>query len=145
MVYGGEDNRVFRRRGIPIEAPAAVRGVHWWGAYALANYDIHPWLGFTFRYGIFDDMDGGRTGVRQVLQSSTLVPIVHLSRLIPELRPTGATYVRTRHPIDWVDVKVEYRLNHSNTPVFSDAKPGEDILSADQTSHQVQVQIVVNF
>jgi hypothetical protein len=145
FVYGGEDHRAFRRRGIPFEAPAEVKGVHWWGTYLLAHYDLHEWLGLSFRYGIFDDMDGGRTGVKQVLQSWTVVPILHLSRLIPELAPTGATFTRTRHPIDWVDVKVEYRLNHSNRPVFSDAKPGVDILEADQTSHQVQLQLVVNF
>jgi Putative beta-barrel porin-2, OmpL-like. bbp2 len=28
IVYGGEDNREFRRRGIPIEAPEEVKGVH---------------------------------------------------------------------------------------------------------------------
>ena len=145
VVYGGEDNRVFRRRGIPIAAPAEVKGVHWWGSYVLAHYDVVEWLGFSFRYGYFDDQDGGRTGVKQVLQSWTFVPILHLSRLIPDLAPTGAVYPRTRHPIDWVDLKFEYRLNHSNRPVFSDAKPGEDILSADKTSHQVQLQVVVNF
>jgi len=145
IVYGGEDNRVFRRRGIPIAAPAEVKGVHWWGSYVLAHYDVVAWLGFSFRYGYFDDQDGGRTGVKQVLQSWTFVPILHLSRLIPDLVPTGAVYPRTRHPIDWVDLKFEYRLNHSNRPVFSDAKPGEDILSADKTSHQVQLQVVVNF
>ncbi len=90
-------------------------------------------------------MNGGRTGVKQVLQSWTFVPILHLSQLIPDLRPMGATYVRTRHPIDWVDLKFEYRLNHSNKTVFSDAKQGVDILSADKTSHQVQLQVVVNF
>lgn len=145
VVYGGEDNRVFRRRGIPIAAPAEVKGVHWWGSYVLAHYDVVEWLGFSFRYGYFDDQDGGRTGVKQVLQSWTFVPILHLSRLIPDLVPTGAVYPRTRHPIDWVDLKFEYRLKHSNRPVFSDAKPGEDILSADKTSHQVQLQVVVNF
>ena len=145
VVYGGEDNRGFRRRGIPIAAPAEVKGVHWWGSYVLAHYDVVEWLGFSFRYGYFDDQDGGRTGVKQVLQSWTFVPILHLSRLIPALAPTGAVYPRTRHPIDWVDLKFEYRLNHSNRPVFSDAKPGEDILSADKTSHQVQLQVVVNF
>jgi hypothetical protein len=145
IVYGGEDNRAFRRRGIPIEAPQEVKGVHWWGSYVLAHYDLYRWLGFSFRYGFFDDMDGGRTGVKQVLQSWTFVPILHLSQLIPDLRPTGATYVRTRHPIDWVDLKFEYRLNRSNKTVFSDAKPGVDILSADKTSHQVQLQVVVNF
>jgi hypothetical protein len=99
----------------------------------------------AFRYGYFDDMDGGRTGVKQHLQSWTFVPILHLSRLIPNLRPTGATYARTRQPIDWVNLKLEYRLNHSNQHVFSDAEPAEDILTADKTSHQVQVQLVVNF
>jgi hypothetical protein len=145
VVYGGEDNRVFRRRGIPIAAPAEVKGVHWWGSYVLAYYGVVEWLGFAFRYGYFDDRDGGRTGVKQVLQSWTFAPIVHLSRLIPDLAPTGAVYPRTRLPIDWVNLKFEYRLNRSNRPVFSDAKPGEDILSADKTSHQVQVQVVVNF
>jgi hypothetical protein len=145
IVYGGEDDRVFRQRGIPIAAPAGVRDVHWWGAYLLAHYDLYEWLGLSFRYGFFDDQDGGRTGVKQVLQSWTFVPILHLSRLIPELAPTGATFTRTRHPIDWVDLKVEYRLNHSNKPVFSDAKPGVAILEGDETSHQVQLQVVVNF
>jgi hypothetical protein len=83
--------------------------------------------------------------VAQVLQSWTLAPVVHLSRLVPGLRPTGATYPRTRHPIDWLDVKLEYRFNRSNRPVFSDAAPGLDILQADRDSHQLQLQFVVNF
>jgi hypothetical protein len=145
VVYGGEDNRDMRQRGIPIAAPAVVQDVEWWGVYVLVHYDLCDWLGLSFRYGYFDDMDGGRTGVDQVLQSWTFVPIIHLSRLIPNLRPTGATYTRTRHPIDWVDVKLEYRLNHSDRPVFSDAEPGTDILQADKTSHQFQLQLVVNF
>ena len=72
-------------------------------------------------------------------------PIIHLSRLIPDLRPTGATYTRTRHPIDWVDLKLEYRLNHSSEAVFSDARPGATIVSADDMSHQFQLQLVVNY
>ncbi|HEX9868227.1 MAG TPA: outer membrane beta-barrel protein, partial [Candidatus Tectomicrobia bacterium] len=145
IVYGGEDGREFRERGIPIAASEGVRGVHWWGSYILAHYDVYEWLGFSFRYGFFDDMDGGRTGVTQVLQSWTFVPILHLSRLIPDLAPTGAAFTRTRHPVDWVDVKLEYRLNHSNQPVFSDAKPGVAIVEGDKTGHQVQLQLVVNF
>ena len=145
VVYGGEHNRELRQRGVPIAAPAEMKDVEWWGLYVLLHYDVCEWLGLSFRYGYFDDMDGGRTGVAQVLQSWTLVPIVHLSRLIPNLRPTGASYTRSRHPIDWVDLKLEYRLNHSNRPVFSAAEPGTDILEADKTSHQVQLQLVVNF
>jgi hypothetical protein len=145
VVYGGEGHREMRERGIPIAAPDEVRGVHWWGTYVLAYYNLLDWLGFAFRYGYFDDMDGGRTGVTQVLQSWTFVPILHLSRLIPDLAPTGAAFARSRTPIDWVNVKLEYRLNHSNKPVFSDTIPGNAILEGDKTSHQVQLQFVVNF
>jgi hypothetical protein len=146
VIYGGEDSVSFRERGIPFAAPAVTdEDVNWWGFYLLAHYDIFDWLGFSFRYGYFDDLDGARTGVDQVLQSWTFAPIIHLSRLIPDLRPTGATYARTRHPIDWVDLKLEYRLNHSSESVFSDADPGTPILSADDTSHQFQLQLVVNF
>jgi hypothetical protein len=83
--------------------------------------------------------------VKQVLQSWTFVPILHLSRLIPDLAPSGAAFPRTRVPIDWVNLKLEYRLDHSDKPVFSDAKPNEAILDGDKTSHQVQLQVVVNF
>jgi hypothetical protein len=145
FVYGGEDNREMRERGVPIAAPETVEDVTWWGTYVLLHYDVIHWLGLSFRYGFFDDQDGGRTGVEQKLQSWTLTPIIRLSRLIPHLRPTGATYPRSRHVIDWVNLKIEYRLNHSNKPVFSDAEPGVDILEADQTSHQVQLQLVANF
>jgi hypothetical protein len=145
FVYGREDNRAMRQRGGPIAAPEEVKDVTWWGMYVLLHYDLVRWLGLSFRYGFFDDRDGGRTGVDQQLQSWTFAPIVHLSRLIPTLRPTGATYARSRHAIDWVDLKIEYRLNRSNEPVFSDAEPGEDIVEADKISHQVQLQLVANF
>ena len=99
----------------------------------------------SLRYGFFHDDDGARTGVEQRLQSFTLAPVLHLSRLIPDLRPTGATYERTRHPINWVDVKLEYRLNSSNQNVFSDAPPGRPIPRADDVSHQLQLQLIVNY
>lgn len=146
VVYGGERGVSFRARGIPFAADAVSnRDVRWLGLYALAHYDINRWLGLTFRYGYFDDMDAARTGVEQQLHSFTFTPIVHLSRLIPDLRPLGVTYARTRHPLDWVDVRLEYRLNHSNKPVFSDAKPGIPIQDADRDSHQITLQFVVNF
>jgi hypothetical protein len=145
LVYGREANVTMRRRGIPIAAPATTQDVTWWGLYVLANYEFLDWLSGAFRYGYFDDVDGGRTGVAQHLQSWTFVPTVHLSRLIPNLRPTGATYPRSRLPIDWVILKIEYRLNYSNKTVFSSVPPGVDILEANKTSQQVQVQLVVNF
>src|SRR2546422_2234974 len=111
FVYGGESGVSFRRRGTPIAAPAMNnQDVNWFGLYALAHYDLTRWLGLSFRYGFFDDKDGARTGVAQTLQSFTIAPIVHLSRLIPDLRPLGVTYARTRHPLDWVDLRLEYRL-----------------------------------
>ncbi len=145
-VYGGESGVSFRRRAGPIAAPAVSnQDVNWLGLYALAHYDLTRWLGLSFRYGFFDDPDAARTGVAQTLQSFTIAPIVHLSRLIPDLRPMGVTYARTQHPLDWVDVRLEYRLNHSNKPVFSDAKPGVPIGEADHDSHQVTLQFVLNF
>jgi hypothetical protein len=146
IVYGGESGVSLRRRGLPFPAAAVEdRDANWLAFYALAHYDITSWLGLSFRYGFFNDFDAARTGVRQLLQSFTIAPIVHLSRLIPDLRPLGVTYARTRHPLDWVDVRLEYRLNHSNEPVFSSAKPGVPITSADEIAHQVTVQFVVNY
>ena len=89
--------------------------------------------------------DGARTGVDQALQSFTIAPVLHLSRLVPGLRPLGVTYPRTSHPLHWVDLKLEYRANHSDQPVFSDAAPDVPILSADHWSHQLQLQFVVNY
>src|SRR5438309_636355 len=146
LVYGGEAKVSFRRRGIPY-AGASVenRDVNWFALYALAHYDVTRWLGMTFRYGYFDDYQGWRTGVGQTLQSFTFTPAVHLSRLIPELRPLGVTYARTRMPLDWVDVRLEYRLDTSDKNVFSNAKPGIPVTSADKTAQQVTLQFVVNY
>ena len=146
LVYGGDSGVSFRRRGSPIAAPAVNnQDVNWLGFYALAHYDLTPWLGLSFRYGFFDDPDAARTGVAQTLQSFTIAPIVHLSRLIPDLRPLGVTYARTRHPLDWVDVRLEYRLDHSNKPVFADVRPAVPITETDRDSHQATLQLVVNF
>jgi hypothetical protein len=146
LVYGGEDAVSFRKRGLPFPAPSVVRrDVNWLGFYALAHGDLVDWLGVSFRYGLFDDQNAARTGVEQVLQSWTITPIFHLARLIPDLRPLGVTYARTRHPFDWVDVRLEYRLNQSNRPVFSDAEPGVNILRGDHTSHELTLQFVVNY
>ena len=146
FVFGREAGVSFRRVGIPIPGDAANdKRVSWYGLYALAHYDVTPWLGVGFRYGIFNDTDGARTGVSQTLQSFTLAPIVHLSRLIPDLRPMGVAYARSRHPLDWVDIRLEYRLNLSNRNVFSDASAAVPITQADKTSQQVTLQFVVNF
>ncbi|HYV66257.1 MAG TPA: outer membrane beta-barrel protein [Myxococcales bacterium] len=146
FVYGGESNVSFRRRGIPIEAEGADGiDVNWYGLYGLVHYDALSWLGVSVRYSFFNDLQGARSGVTQVLQSFTLVPIVHLSRLIPELRPYGATYARTRHPVDWVDLRFEYRLSVSDQTVFSDLPPGIPITEASKSAHVATMQLVVNY
>jgi hypothetical protein len=146
FAYGGESNVSFRRRGIPFAADAVDGAdVHWFGLYGLLHYDLVPWMGVSLRYSLFNDLDGARTGVAQVLQSFTIAPIVHLSRLIPELRPLGVTYARTRHPIDWVDFRLEYRLGTSDHTVFSDVPPGIPITEAAKTAHVVTAQFVVNY
>ena len=55
------------------------------------------------------------------------------------------TYARTRMPLDWVDVRLEYRLDTSNKNVFSNAKPGIPVTSADKTAQEVTLQFVVNY
>jgi len=98
FVYGGESGVGFRERGTPFAAPAVTgTDVTWWGLYALAHYEILDWLGLTFRYGYFRDEDAARTGVEQTLQSWTVVPVLHLSRLVPGLRPMGVAYPRSNH------------------------------------------------
>jgi len=146
VVYGGESGVSFRRRGTPFAADAVVDAdVHWFGLYLLGHYDLTPWLGVSLRYGAFKDNDGARTGVAQTLQSLTFTPIVHLSRLIPDLRPRGVTYARTRHTIDWVDLRFEYRLTVSEQAVFSDAPPGVPIVQSGNTAHVASAQVVVNY
>ncbi|MCI0526670.1 MAG: porin, partial [Nitrospira sp.] len=145
FVFGSESEFESRQVGAPIFQAPIEGDVDWFGFYLLGHYDVHPWFGLSFRYGYFDDQDGAKTGIEQKLQSITFAPIIHLSRLIPDLRPTGAAYARTRHPIDWVDLRFEYRYNHSDRPVFSDAEPEVDILEADEASHQFQLQLIANF
>ena len=146
IVYGGESGVSFRRRGLPFAAAeVSDADAHWLGLYALAHYDIAPWLGVSFRYGAFRDVDGARTGVAQTLQSFTFASIFHLSELVPDLRPLGVTYARTRHHLDWVDLRLEYRLGHSNRPVFADVEPGIPITEASHTGHVVTAQLVVNY
>lgn len=146
FVHGAESAVSFRRRGTPFAAPA-VEGadVTWNGFYAVVHYDLLAWFGISARYGWFDDVEGARTGVAQVLQSVTLTPIVHLSRLIPDLRPLGVAYARTRHAIDWVDLRLEYRFAHSDQPVFADVGPGIPVTSASNSAHQVTFQVIANF
>ena len=146
LAYGGEENVSVRERGVPFAAPAATGlDATWWGLYVTPHYDARDWLGLSFRYGVLEDTDGARTGVRQTLQSWTIAPVLHVSRLIPGLPPTGAAFARTRHPIDWVDLKLEYRVHRSDQSVFSAAGPGESAPPAFQTAQQFQAQLVVNF
>ena len=145
-VYGGESGLNFRRRGVPIAEPVRINyDARWFGLYGLAHYDPVNWLGLTFRYGYFDDWGGARTGVSQALHSFTFAPILHLSRLIPDLRPIGLAYPRTRHLMDWVDLRLEYRLNHSNKPVFANVLPPTPIVNSSEDSHQLTLQFIVNY
>src|SRR5204863_1860623 len=63
LVYGGESGVSFRRRGVPFAAPPVRnRDANWLGLYALAHYDLTNWLGLSFRYGLFNDFYGARSG-----------------------------------------------------------------------------------
>ena len=145
FVYGGEDNVSTREVGRPVARLQSLEDRRWYGFYVLGYYELQKWLGLTARYGYFNDLDASRTGVDQELHSFTLAPIFHLSRIIPDLKPTGVFFTRSQVPIDWVNVKLEYRLNLSTRNAFSDSKAGTAILSGSDTSHQVQLQVNVNF
>jgi len=146
FVYGGEENVSTRTVGRPVDMPQRIReDRNWLGFYVLGYYELEKWLGLTTRYGYFNDYDASRTGVRQELHSFTIAPVFHLSRLIPDLKPTGVFFSRSLVPIDWVNVKLEYRLNYSTRNAFSDSKPNSAILEGSDTSHQVQLQVNVNF
>jgi putative OmpL-like beta-barrel porin-2 len=145
FVYGGEDNVSTREVGRPVARMASLENRRWYGLYVIGYYELAKWLGLTGRYGYFNDVDASRTGVEQELHSLTIAPIFHLSRIIPDLKPTGVFFTRSQVPIDWVNVKLEYRLNYSTRGAFSDSKPGTAILHGSDTSHQVQLQVNVNF
>ena len=145
FVYGGEKNVSTRMTGLPVARAAATEDRNWLGFYVLGYYEVAKWLGFATRYGYFNDIDASRTGVEQELHSLTLTPILHLSRIIPDLKPTGVFFTRSQVPIDWVNVKLEYRINYSTRGAFSDSKPNSAILDGSDVSHQVQLQVNVNF
>jgi hypothetical protein len=90
------------------------------------------------------DKNAWRTGVAQRLQSITLVSTIHLSALAGK-GALAVTYPRTQVRIHDVDLKIEYRYNKSNMPVFSDAPPPEVDLDAKKYSHQVQIQAAIIF
>lgn len=145
LVWGGEKEVGMRERGTPIATAAETVDTGWRGFYVLGHHDLLDALGISLRYGWLDDEDGGRTGLAQKLSSWTVTPVVHLSRVVSGLRSTGAAFARTRHPIDALDLKLEYRLNRSDRTVFSAAEPAADISDAGKTAHQVQLQLAWNF
>ena len=154
-LHGGESGVSFRRRGAPFAAPALNDATVTWSAlYLVAHFDLMEWLGVSARYGWFDDNDGARTGVAQALHSFTLAPIAHLSRLVAGLRPMGVAYARTQHPIDWVDLRFEYRLTtsrfssffgDSGPTVFANEGPAVPVLVATGTAQQFTFQVIANF
>jgi Putative beta-barrel porin-2, OmpL-like. bbp2 len=145
IVYGHEQKVATREAGIPVAEPARRADRSWFGFYVTGYYEPVNWLGLVARYGFFNDIDGSRTGVEQVLQSITVAPIFHLSRLVPGLNPTGAFFTRSLVPIDWVNVKLEYRYNWSDRQAFSNKAPNNAILNGSTSSNQVQLQVNVNF
>lgn len=145
VVWGKEEEVSFRARGWPVESPAQTNiDPKWIGASLMAHQEVGRWLGLTARFGHLEDKDGYRTGVTQKLQSITLVSTIHLSALAGRA-PLAVTYPRTQVRIHEVDLKMEYRYNKSNRPVFSDAVPPIADLDPQNHSHQVQIQAAINF
>lgn len=145
VVAGREEKVSFRARGWPVEAPAEVDiDPKWAGGFIMAHQEVGRSLGLTARYGYLHDRDAWRTGIAQRLQSITLVSTIHLSALAGKA-PLAVTYPRTQIRIHEVDLKIEYRYNRSNMPVFSDAVPPFVDLEPRRHSHQLQMQAAINF
>jgi putative OmpL-like beta-barrel porin-2 len=145
VLWGTEDGVSFRERGFPFAAPAQDNiKAKWAGGMIMAHHEMNRWLALTGRYGYMDDQNAWRTGVEQKLQSITLVGTVHLSALAGKA-PLLVTYPRTQVRIHDVDLKMEYRYNNSNQTVFSDAPSPLAPTDAQKSSHQVQLQLAVNF
>jgi hypothetical protein len=145
LVGGKEENVSFRARGWPVDAPAEANITpEWVGGSIMAHQEVGRSLGLTARYGYLHDKNAWRTGVAQRLQSITLVSTIHLSALAGK-GALAVTYPRTQVRIHDVDLKIEYRYNKSNMPVFSDAPPPEVDLDAKKYSHQVQIQAAIIF
>lgn len=89
-------------------------------------------------YSFFDDQDGRRTGIEQTLHSLTIAPTLHLTNLLSHLRFVS-TVPRSNHPIHWVDLRLEYRLDISDEDVFVN---GDDL---DDHGQRFTVQVVANF
>jgi hypothetical protein len=145
IVWGTEEEVSFRARGWPVAAPAQTDITpKWFGGMVMAHQEVNRWLGLTARYGYLDDQDAWRTGVEQKLQSLTLVSTIHLSALAGRA-PLAVTYPRTQVRVHEVDIKIEYRYNRSNQPVFSDAAPPLADTDPKKSSHQIQFQAAINF
>jgi hypothetical protein len=147
LVRGSERMPTLREVGSPIAGPAeADEPVTWWGYSVAGHYDFVPAFGMSLRLSLLDDADRARTGVSQYLRSFTIAPVLHLSALVSELRPLTATVPRTGHPYHWVDLRLEYRIGHSDREVFGDAPPNISLHDrGSQSGHQVQLQLAVNF
>jgi opacity protein-like surface antigen len=145
FVWGTEEQVSFRERGFPVAAPAQTNiEPKWFGGFVMAHQEMNRWLGLTARYGFLDDKDAWRTGIEQKLHSITLAGTIHLSALAGRA-PLAVTYPRTQVRIHEVDLKIEYRYNRSNEPVFSEADPPLADPDPKKSSHQVQLQAVINF
>jgi Putative beta-barrel porin-2, OmpL-like. bbp2 len=145
VVWGKEEKVSFRARGWPVEAPAETDITpKWLGGFVMAHQEVGRSLGLTARYGYLHDQHAWRTGVAQGLQSLTLTSTLHLSALAGKA-PLAVAYPRTQVRIHEVDLKIEYRYNRSNQPVFADAVAPLGDEDPKKSSHQVQLQAAINF
>ena len=145
MVWGREEKVSFRARGWPVAAPAQTDiNPKWFGGFVMAHHELNRWFALTGRYGFLRDHDAWRTGIEQKLQSFTVVGTIHLSALAGKA-PLAVTYPRTQIRIHDVDLKIEYRHNRSNQPVFSEAYPPLADPDPSKSSHQLQMQVAINF
>lgn len=83
---------------------ASEGGSKWYGAAGYAKYQFAKRWSFSLRAEYFNDVDGARTGIRQVL--------------------TEGTATLNYNFTDELQARLEFRHDHSNKGVFDDGKGG---------------------
>lgn len=109
----------------------------WFGGQLTSYYQATNRLGLALRYDVFRDADGARTGLTQTLQSFSIGPSWKLKR-----SQYGAYSVRehTTFGIPQFEIRLEFRVNHSNQPFFEDLDE-----SLDRWETRTEIQTVIVF
>lgn len=126
LIVGAEGN-AGREEGSAPDGGTA----NWAGGAVTLFYRVHRNAGVTFRYDYFEDPDGARTGVGQVLRSVTIAPMIFFRHAVAGI---FSTIPRTRFALPAVALRLGIRFDRSTAPFFA---------NRDEETHAVLEGIVI--